>query len=304
MIRMFGGDIYAGLDFGGTKCASALIDRHGRLVAFSELPIRTTWSTRDLERLGRSMLEQLCAQRHTTVNRIRACGIGIPGPVRDGRILAAPNLPAIQRFDPKHLLPRARRVIKNDAVCALYAEHLLGHLATSSKGILIMLGTGCGSAIIERIDSRHTKNPRITGIEIGHICASISSATQETSRSPYELEAFCGQTFFRRRTKRSIDALLLQANAYDEETLRLFEAFGAHIGALTATMETLFQPDHIVIGGGLSRAYRFFAPTMRRVHALRRFPQSSPISAISASSFGPELGAYGAALLARDTLHD
>jgi predicted NBD/HSP70 family sugar kinase len=157
--------------------------------------------------------------------------------------------------------------------------------------------------MIERIGKDHAKDVRISGMEIGHICAMISSATEEDSQHPYEMESFCGQAFFRRHTKQSFDRLLQRATAHDEEALRLFEIFGANVGALTATIETIFQPDRIIISGGLSRALRFFSPTMRRVHALRRFPKSLPAAAISPSSFGPELGAYGAALIGWKTFH-
>lgn len=293
---MFGGGLHAGLDYGGSKCAGALIDHHARLIAFYELPIRPSWTTRDLERLGTSILEQLCAQTHTKSSQIKTCGIGVPGPVKDGSILTALRLPAIERINPRRIFPRGRFVIENDVLCAAHAERMFGHLAKSDRGVLFMIGSGCGATMVERVGEHQAKKTRFTSVEIGHICASMSSVIQETVKEPYIVEGFCSRAFFQRHTKQSIERLLQRAEDKDAEALELFARFGAHVGATVATIETLFKPDHIIIGGGLSRAFRFFASTMRRIHALRRFPQEAPVAIVSPSSFGAELGAYGAAI--------
>jgi hypothetical protein len=56
-----------------------------------------------------------------------------------------------------------------------------------------------------------------------------------------------------------------------------------------------------VIGGGLSHAFRYFAPAMKGAHLARRFPARLPMPRITPSSFGPELGAYGAALMGMES---
>ncbi len=292
--------LHAGLDFGGTKCAGAIIDRHGRLLAFHELPIRPSWSARDLERFGHSILEHLCAQIRIPFKHIRTCGIGVPAPVRDGRADFAPNLSHITGIQPARMLPRIRTIIENDAICSLYAERMFGHLTKVKTGILLTIGTGCGCAMVEKIHAPDTKrglHDHITPLEIGHICVDIHSELRDVSDRPYELEAFCSRVFFKRHVKKPFERVLRQAKDGDGQALRTLEVFGAYVGTAIATLDTLFRPDHIVISGGLSAGFHIFAPAMRHAYAIRRFPVNAPKIHISASSFGPELGAYGAALI-------
>lgn len=292
--------LHAGLDFGGTKCAGAIIDRHGRLLAFHELPIRPSWSARDLERFGCSILEHLCAHIRTPFTRIRTCGIGIPAPVRNGHADFAPNLSHISDIRPTRMLPDIRTTIENDAICSLYAERLFGHLTKAKTGILLTIGTGCGCAMVEKIHAPHAKRElrdHVTPLEIGHICVDIHSELRDVSDRPYELEAYCSRVFFKRHVKKPFERILRQAKDGDDQALRVLETFGAYVGTTIATLDTLFRPDHIVISGGLSAGFSVFAPAMRHAYAIRRFPVNAPKTHISTSSFGPELGAYGAALV-------
>lgn len=292
--------LHAGLDFGGTKCAGAIIDRHGRLLAFHELPVCPSWNARDLERFGHSILEHLCAQIRTPLTRIRTCGIGIPAPVRNGNADFSPNLSHITDIRPTRMLPGVRTTIENDAICSLYAERIFGHLAKAKKGILLTIGTGCGCAMVEKIhapDTKRAPHDRITPLEIGHVCVDIRSELRNASDRPYELEAYCSRVFFKRHVKKPFEHVLRQAKNGDDQSLRILETFGTYVGTAIATLDTLFRPDYVVVSGGLSAGFSVFAPAMRHAYAIRRFPVNTPKTHISTSSFGPELGAYGAALM-------
>lgn len=288
-----------GIDIGGTKIAGILLNTWTGAWVFSEVPTRPTWSPRDLRDIVHSMVEEVAAKGGANIRQIGSIGVGVPGVVDErGRIKKVPNLPALERVDVLQMFPGIKLTLWGDATCAAFAEAKLGHQQTSLHGVHVTLGTGLGAALLERERRRFPMRDflQVQKIEIGHIGANIQAAAEEHPDEPYELEAFCSRAFFRRSSAKHVRTLYEDAKRDQySDAAGMFLRFGAHVGSLLATVDTLFQPETITLGGGLMAYYDAFRSSMMRVYRRRKFLPGPP-ARIRPSALGPRGGALGAAL--------
>lgn len=292
---------HIGIDMGGTKCSGIILNDRGEELVYREVPVRKKWNPRQLRAMLASLITDLIARADVKERRVRTLGIGVPAVLNErGTIQKAVNLPAIERVSFEGLLPRAKTSVWNDTVCAAFAESMLGSLANARNGVHLMLGTGLGGATMTRLNESGIFGTRIimqiTNIEIGHVAANIETALVGTlTNEPYELEAYCSRAFFKRNTKRRCEELYDTFWEGDVEARDLFVRFGANIGVLLANVETLFRPDTIVLGGGMTAYLPAYERTMKRIFRERRFLTRKPAN-VRRATFGPEVGALGAAL--------
>jgi len=292
---------HLGLDLGGTKFSGILLDNDGRELLYREVPVRSAWKARELFGLLVSLTQDIAARARIKPKHIKTAGIGVPGIIGErGRVMKAVNLPALERVHLPALLPSANTTVYNDTVCACYAESVLGKLAHAPSGALLMLGTGLGGAAMSRLDDSGIFGKRnvleIRNIEIGNIAANIEAAlTGPLAEKPYELEAYCSRKFFIRNSDMHIREIYEEYLAGDPGSRDLFMRYGVNIGSLLATVETIYRPHTIVLGGGMTAYFPAYEKTMKRIFHERRFLPYRPAN-IQLSAFGPEVGALGAAL--------
>ncbi len=292
--------LHVGLDCGGTKFGGIVLDGNWRRIIYHEVPARREWSPREMRAMLESFLADVLARANTPPSHVRTLGIGIPGIVDErGNILKVINLPSLERTRFDGLLPRAKMSVWNDAACAAYGESVAGSLANASQGVLLTLGTGVGGATMTRTGSRNLLGAdqiiEIANIEIGHLIANIRAVSSASRGEPVELEEFCSRKFFLRSSDKTIPQLFDAWKGRDAKVKKLFDQFGANVGALLATVETLFKPDTIALSGGCLHAYPAFRDMMLRVFRKLRFLPGVP-ARIERSPLGPEIGAFGAAL--------
>ncbi|MBD3252021.1 ROK family protein [Candidatus Uhrbacteria bacterium] len=290
---------HLGLDIGGTKISGMLLNAEGSNLLFREVPVRRSWSSRQLRRMLESFVQDLAERAHSSSKSIRTIGIGVPGPLgEDGSILQAVNLPSLTKTRLQKLAPNAKTTIWNDTVCAAYAEATLGSLANCSTGILLMSGTGLGGASVIRLNEQGRLGSdtmlQISNLEIGHVVGDLDRMSDTTNRA-FEYEAFCSRQFFRQHTKKSERTLYEAVWKGNTEAAHLFERFGINLGSAIASADTLFRPDTIVLGGGMTAYLPAYRKTMERTFRQRRFHLTKAPQIIH-SKFGPEVGALGAAL--------
>jgi glucokinase len=84
----------------------------------------------------------------------------------------------------------------------------------------------------------------------------------------------------------------------DPDSLRLFEQLGTYLGVGLAGAINTFEPEYIVIGGGLSQGAPFFLDRAREEAESRALPASLEKVSIRLAQAGPKAGLIGAGLLA------
>jgi fructokinase len=256
-----------GIDLGGTKIAGALLGPGGRTLAQHRMraPRHDYAATIDAIAHMVHTLEQQSGARGSI-------GIGIPGSV-------APGSGLVQNANSTWLngKPLARDLeaslgrpvrLANDANCFALSEAVDGAGASVRAVFGVILGTGCGGGLV--FDGKLIDGPRGVGGEWGHNPLPWSTAEEhpgercwcgrlgcmETWVSGTGLEADHARVTGERLTAEEIAARAGRGEAAARATL------DRHAGRLArglAHVINIFDPDLIVLGGGLSKLAHLYA---------------------------------------------
>jgi len=241
-----------GVDVGGTNIRAARIDRTGRLL---ELMIEPVVADRDGFAAQLLRLIGAVADRQT-----RGVGIGIPGRVdaRTGVIRSAGYLD-IAGLDLPALIERNHGLhtqIENDATAALIAE--VSVRPEMSKGLVLMVtvGTGIGGAILQNGVPWHGGG--ISG-QFGHLVVASDGPRCNCGRRGC-IETFSSGTALRRLIADAgltddlrASSLIERASGGDSLASDVVNSWAAPFQRALETLTAAFDPQLIVIGGGLGQ---------------------------------------------------
>ena len=217
-----------GIDIGGTGIKGALVNvKKGEIIG-ERIRVMTPAGGRpdDISRVVADLVKQLTGDRgHLPV------GICFPAVVKHGKTMSAANISKEWiGLDAESLFEKAlnRHVhIMNDADAAGVAEVKYG-AAKKHKGLVFMstLGTGIGTALF-------VKGELVPNAELGHL---------EIDGVDYE-------------TKAAYSAMEREELSFTEWAERLQKYY--------STVERLFSPDLIIVGGGISKSHDQFLPLLK-----------------------------------------
>jgi glucokinase len=291
--------VVIGLDVGGTKIRSGLVDREGSVLVEREVPSPGT-SEREILAALDEAVEGLMS------DRVAAIGYGIPANIERGsaRILWATNLPlndvdlrsrSLERFG----LPVG---IENDASAAALAEWKLGAGKGSANLLMLTLGTGVGGGIV--VDGR-----LFTGwAEIGHFVVQ-EGGRECTCGGHGHLEVLASgsaaDVAARALYGEGADAhtLVERAQGGDEPAREALVRIGATLGAAIGSLVNVFAPELVVVGGGFGAAAGPLVLDPARESARREsiYPANERLEIVPAE-LGEEAGLVGAGLVGFEAL--
>ncbi|MEA2001577.1 MAG: ROK family protein [Actinomycetota bacterium] len=296
-----------GIDMGGTKLLAVRIE-DGDVVA------REVFTTPGEDMIGSA----IAAIRELWTEDVTAVGAGIAGLVRflDGVFVWGPHLPGanvpIRRLlEAEFGVPAA---VDNDANAAALAELQYGAARGRQDVLLVTLGTGIGGAIVA--DGQVYRGSSFAG-EWGHMlyqenglqCDCGKRGCWETVASGPAL-ARLGKEFISLNPEGQLARVLAQgdftaetitasADAGNETARGLVSQVGAALGRGLCSLIAVFDPELVVVGGGLGSVGESLLGPARRVAADAIHGGSyRPLPPIVVAELGPESGAIGAALLA------
>jgi glucokinase len=289
-----------GVDVGGTKILSGVVDREGNVLEQNLVESPGT-SEQDVLAALDSAVEMLLD------DRIGALGFGIPANLErgTGRILRATNLP-LDDFD---LAAHARARfglpvgVENDGNAATLAEWKLGAGRGTSNLVMLTLGTGVGGGIV--LDGRLYRG----WAEIGHIVVQVGGPPcQGNCHGRGHLEALASGSAANRVAQglwgSDADARTLVERAGEgvEEALAALDDITEALGAAIGSLANLFDPELVVVGGGFGEAVEHILASIQeaaRRHALA--PADTRLRVVSAT-LGTDAGLVGAALVGFEAL--
>jgi glucokinase len=301
---------FVGIDVGGTKIAAATLAA-GRLTTSQLTPTDTSSSD--------AVLDQLVA----AVERVRqpdarAVGIGVPSVVEfaTGRIRFSVNIPLAdlplrQIIGERVGLPV---FVDNDAACAALAEAYEEDRVVANNLVMLTVGTGVGGGIV--LNGRVYRGATGAAAELGHLIIGadlVNGAPAAAARFPqpgslemlasghYGLDPLADAAFG--RADATGEDVVAAARQGDERALEAMRILGERLGVGIANVVNTFDPDEVVIGGGVSTAGELLLAPARE--AARRFivPGVGTETTIRLARRGPEAGVLGAALLALQETH-
>ncbi len=261
-----------GVDLGGTHIKAGLV-KDKKIV--KRILIKTNSSTKqDILKSITNAIEKV------KVKPIQGIGIGVPGIIdyKKGEIINLTNLP-LKNFKIKRFLEKKFNVpvfIDNDANCFVLGEALYGAGKNKHVVIGLTLGTGVGGGIVI---NKKVFHGRFNAGELGHmsikhdgikcICGNFGCIEQYASKHGIMRTA----KKLNVKSTKDIYNLALKGN---KEAIRVFKKTGFYLGVAITNLIAVFDPDVIVIGGGISNSWKFFSKSMIETVNERSFVNKKP----------------------------
>ncbi|MFC7497589.1 MULTISPECIES: ROK family protein [unclassified Nocardioides] len=297
--------LFIGVDIGGTKVLATAVSRSGRV-------LRTARRTTPGRRVEASLVEDALTEavhEIAGVRRISAIGIAAAGFVdaQGEKVRFAPHLPWRDEGVRARLAERwsAPVVLDNDANCAARAELTYGAVGEAANAIVVTLGTGIGGAVV--LDGDVFRGHNGMAGEYGHMqvvpdgrsCECGGTGCWEQYSSGNALARFMREKGVEDLTGADITAA---AQAGDPVALAAYTEVGSWLGVGLANVVAAFDPEIVVVGGGVSAAGDLLLePARRALRASLVGADHRAIPPVVRAALGPEAGAIGAADLARQT---
>ena len=295
-----------GVDVGGTKVAAARI---AGTDVINPVQHPTDLSSSHALLAG---IERAIAEVADRTGRPDAVGIGMPSQIdfATGTIVASVNIP-FEEFPLGVELRRKLGVpvfLDNDANCAALAEAQFMTDAPAQHLVMLTLGTGVGGGVV--IDGKIFRGASGLGGELGHMVVDHDGPECPGS-CPNRgcLEALCSGTALEREATARANGervsgrqVVEAARQGDEGALELLAELGRWLGIGISNYVNIFEPQHFVIGGGLSEAGDLFLDRAREEAAARALPAIFECVRLSLAKAGNDAGVIGAGLLAAQEL--
>jgi glucokinase len=310
-------DRIAGIDLGATLVKIGTLDLQGRILK------KTAFNTKDYASPDK-IIDRITAETMAVMapdkKRFLGIGMGVPGPVdyKKGIVYNLTNVKGWKRFPLRDVLADRFGMpvfVDNDANAACIGEAKWGAGKGYSYIVCITLGSGVGTAVM--IDGDVYRGRGFSAAEMGHICIDKHGPRCNCGSNGC-IETFAGNSYLVKRVIKDLksgkrSSLLRLANGrYSDITPRLIDeaakkgdAFsmgvwkelGEDIGIGLSGIVNTFNPEIIVIGGGLSRAgSKLFTSIRKTVHA-RAMQVFARDLKIKQARFIEDAGTVGAAAL-------
>lgn len=243
-----------GIDLGGTKIAGVLCTPSGKTLMDVQIPTEAKKGKKQVIENIKKTIETL-VQSHKV--KIKAIGIGAPGPILydKGIVVEAPNLPGWKRVHLKEILEKEYKVpvfVDNDANCAALAESWFGAGKFANHFVYITISTGIGGGII--INKKLYRGAIGAAGEFGHMVIDINGPKCGCGKYGH-LEALASGTAIKRVTGLDAISAHLAAHQGDKKVRKALQDASHHLAIGFANLANIFNPELIVVGGGLSNMW-------------------------------------------------
>lgn len=313
--------MYIGIDLGGTNIAVGAVSDEGQLLKKASLP---TLAGRSYQEIVSDMAD-LCRKVTADcggMSAVRAIGIGSPGAIdsEKGIVVFAGNLsmektPIAEEMRKHFNIPV---VLENDANAAAYGEYIAcGDDADSF--IFITLGTGVGGGII--INKKIYRGFNGAGAEIGHMTLKMGGKECNCGNSGC-YEKYASVTALREQTEEAIkknpDSIMkewVQKHGHisgrtafacalrgDRAAIEVRDNYIRYVAEGIVSVVNIFQPEMVVIGGGISREGDTLLNPIKEFVSKREFNKHMPKTDIRIARLFNDAGIVGAAMAAKTNL--
>ena len=280
-----------GIDVGGTYIRGGIVS--GNKIT-SRLKINT-----EAKKGRKAVIKNILDSVKTLHSKdIAAIGLGVPGlvDVKRGVVKYSPNLP-LKGADIKKLISKTFRkpvFVDNDANCFALSELIYGAGRGKKNIIGITLGTGIGGGII--IGGKLYYGRGNAG-ELGHMTINFDGPKSKCGNDGC-VESYASIRGIIGRAK-GLDIenpreLFGLAEDGDKKALKLWDETGFYLGVAIANYANIFDPDVIVLGGNISKAWKFFYKNMNLTIKKKALVKDVKVAK---SRLGDDSGVLGAAAL-------
>lgn len=308
-----------GIDVGGTSIRASVVDADGVVVDSARAP--TPGAAAALEDALHRLVDELAGR-----NRVAAVGLAVAGFLNEDRTVVrfAPHLawvqtPVADRLGARIGLPV---VLEHDANAAGWAEYRFGAAAGSRSTVTVALGTGIGAALL--LDGKIYRGAHGVAPELGHLqlvpdgrpCACgkrgcwerYCSGTALVDTAVEMLAVDPGRSVLAADNDidpGSLTGRRIAGAAHDGDPVALaaFSDFARWLGLGLAIVADVYDPELVVIGGGVSGSAPLYLDEARDHYAAAVTGSGHrPLARVRVAQLGDAAGLIGAADLARTAL--
>ena len=312
-----------GVDMGGTKILSAVIDAKGNILGTAKVSTKAgRGAVAVIDRIA-NCIQRAVNKSGVDAASIQAVGIGAPGPLdpATGVVIFAPNLgwrdvPLKTELEARTGFPT---FVDNDVNVGTLGEHVFGAGRGIQNVVGIFVGTGIGGGIILQGELFHGASK--TAGEIGHIIVKAGGPRCGCGTRGC-LEAIASRTAMTKQFQKAIlkkgkksvlseltggdlgairsGVLAKAVRLNDELTLKVFKKVTKYLGIGIGSIVNFLNPEMIVLGGGVVEALDdTFLDDIRDATKKYSLPNTLDGVQIVRAELGDNSGILGAAALAR-----
>lgn len=304
------------VDLGGTKCSAAVIDQEGQIIVSRTVPVDLASSSAPVLQICQLAKEFAGLKRPKEM--FAAAAVAVPGLVRPSGTVWAPNLPG---WDHMPLASRLKRslgipvIVESDRNAAVLGESWRGTARRKSDVIMLMIGTGIGAGIM-------SSGRLIRGAHELSGCAgwmAVAGSNNPQAKCVGELESLTAGPAIARIAQERIRAgctstltqldvskitahdVAASARRGDQMAIAIFREMGQTLGLGIANLVSLFDPEIVVIGGGMAAASDLYLEPMKQVMLEHAQPIAAKQVKIAVSTLGDKVNLLGCARIAWGT---
>jgi glucokinase len=306
-------EVVIGVDLGGTNTRTALLSQEGSILERHKV---STHADEGWKQVVARLVENIAQHQKIAMEKglkVSAVGVGAPGVIQMDRgiVVKSPNFPDWNNLPLKEHLEKALHIpvfIENDANAAALGEQWLGAARGINSMILLTLGTGVGGGII--LNNRIWQGADGMAGEIGHMtlipdgrlcrcgntgCLEMYASARGIVQSYREAVGSSGSAASGEFSSEKIYKAAMEGEPVARKVMK---DMGLMLGIGIANLINIFNPQMIVIGGGVKDAWQLFINTTQEEVMRRAFKVPAERTRIVPSILGDDAGMIGAARIA------
>lgn len=304
-----------GIDLGGTKISGALSQLDGKILSQYTVPTKANEGEQAV--LGRIIetINKVMKDANKKPEEIEAIGIGSPGPLdaKKGVIITTPNLP-FENFELVKPIQEKFGILTyldNDANVAAIGEFVFGAGKNTKNMVFVTVSTGIGGGAV--LNGKIYRGNTCNALEVGHMtlvedgprcncgnygCAeALASGTAIGKRGREAVERGEKTALANYETVTSYE-VFKEAEKGDKVAKEIIDKCLNYLGICVANLVTNFDPEVVIIGGGVSKAGQIVFDKVREVVNTRCFDTMAASCKILPAGLGTDAGVIGAVALA------
>lgn len=304
-----------GVDLGGTKISTALSTIEGNILSQTVVP--TNAKEGEIAVLNRiiSTIDEVINSANVNKDEIEAIGIGSPGPLDavKGTIITTPNLPfknynVVQPIKDRFAIPV---YLDNDANVATIGEYMFGAGKGKKNIVFFTVSTGVGGGAV--LNGKAYRGNTSNALEIGHMtvapngprcncgnvgCLEAVSSGTAIGRMGREAVATNVETSLRKYDNITSYEVFTEARNGDEVAKEIIDNALNYLGIGVANAISIFDPEMVIIGGGVAKVGDILFDKVQAVVNKRCFKTMAESCQIVPAGLGADAGVMGAVALA------
>ena len=246
---------FVGFDVGGTNIEAGLVSEQGKILALFSHPAQTNKGKKQIAQNTIKVLEKLLTPD------IKCLGICLAWPSPANMPLTISEIKKI--ISQKYKCPV---FFENDANLFTLTEALRGQGKKHKTVVGVTLGTGVGCGVV---DNKKIFNGRGEASEFGHVSLNFDGPKCVCGNKGC-FEEYAGSRALKRLAKKykltakNGQELYNLARQGNKKALKLWQEFGKYLGIGLTSITNAYDPDVIILGGQISKAYKYFDKAMKQ----------------------------------------